>query len=62
MSVVPVSLQDTRVTMEFDTDQFDNYTKKLLSLYNAQHEIKLTVTLSVLPFHFFCTIQICNNL
>lgn len=66
MLVMPASLQDyrkvTRATMEFDIDQFNDYIKKLLSLCNALHEIKLTVTLSVLPFCFFCTVQIPNNL
>lgn len=64
--MMPTSLQDhrkvTRATMEFDTDLFNDYTKKLLSLCNALHEIKLTVTFSVLPFCFFCTVQTSNNL
>lgn len=62
--VISASLQDYRkvsgVTTEFDIDQFNDYTKKLLSLCNALHEIKLTVILSVLPFCSFCTVQISN--
>lgn len=66
MLVMPATLQDyrkvTRATMAFDIDQFNGCNKKLLSLCNALHEIKLTVTSSVLPFCFFCTTQISNNL
>lgn len=54
--VMPASLQDYRkvsgVTTEFDIDQFNDYSKKLLSLCNVLHEIKLTVILSVSPFWF----------
>lgn len=64
--MIPDSSQDdrkvTKVTMEFDMDQFNDYTKKLLSLLNALHEIKLTVTLFAFPFCFFCTVQISNKL
>jgi len=62
---MPASLQDyrkvTTVTMKFEIDQFNDYNKKLLSLCNILHEIKHTVTLSVLPLGFFCTVQISNK-
>lgn len=52
----------TRMTVEFDIDQFNDYTKKLVSPLNALHEIKLTVTFSAFSFCFFSTVQISNKL